>query len=102
LEQFGARLRVLGRFAEVRIALLEEEPSLAEALGGARGPAIVIGLFAGDGLHAGRDVPRLIGALDRNDVAFAGPVGGWPELADLVAAGVEAERSVAPTTRPKR
>jgi sirohydrochlorin cobaltochelatase len=75
----------LGGFAAVRIALLEEPPSLAEVLDGIAGPAVVVGLFAGEGLHGGEDLPDLIAG---RDVATAGIVGTWPEIAALVAAAV--------------
>jgi sirohydrochlorin cobaltochelatase len=75
----------LGGFAAVRIALLEEPPSLAEVLDGIAGPAVVVGLFAGEGLHGGEDLPDLIAG---RDVATAGIVGAWPEIAALVAAAV--------------
>jgi sirohydrochlorin ferrochelatase len=100
-ERLGRRIHALGRFAGVRIALLEEVPSLADTLAEIAGPAIVVGLFAGEGLHGARDVPRLIDALARADVDFAGHVGTWPETAELVAAAIERAES-ARASAPER
>ena len=81
------RLRALQRFSAVRSAFLEEEPALESAIERMPGPTVVIGLFAGQGLHGAEDVPRLIAGLRRPDVAFAGNVGTW-DIADAVAEAV--------------
>lgn len=77
------------RFAAVACAFLEEAPTLIDCVSGLRGPRVVIGLFVGDGLHGGEDVPALMDALGP-DVAFGGNVGAWPEIADLVTASIRA------------
>lgn len=87
-DTMACRLRDGGLFHSVRSAFLEEPPSLAEALAGIAGPAVVVGLFAGEGLHGAADVPRLITEIARPDVVFAGNVGGFAGLADVVAAAV--------------
>jgi len=71
-------------FRDVRIALLEENPSLQEAASGTAGPVVVVGLFSGEGLHGARDAPRLIADLARSDVAYAGVVGSMAGIEDLV------------------
>jgi sirohydrochlorin ferrochelatase len=73
-----------GAFRAVRIALLEEHPLLHEAANGAAGPAIVVGLFSGAGLHGARDAPKLIAELARSDVAYAGVVGSMAGIEELV------------------
>jgi sirohydrochlorin cobaltochelatase len=75
-------------FAAVRPAFLEEPPSLAEAVAAIAGPAVVVGLFVGEGLHGGADVPQLMSEIARPHVAFAGNLGGFADLAALVADAV--------------
>lgn len=87
-EQLAGRLDRSGEFLDTRVALLEELPSLAKAVVPVEGPVVVVGLFAGEGLHGGVDVPRLIGELKRDDVAFAGNIGAFDGIVDLVAAAV--------------
>ncbi len=79
-----------GRFPAVRTAFLEEPPALEESVSGVAGPIVVVGLFLGDGLHGAGDAPRLVAALGRDDAILAGNVGGYPEIADIVAAAVAA------------
>jgi sirohydrochlorin cobaltochelatase len=38
------------------------------------GPIIVVGLFAGDGMHGADDAKRLVAELNRDDVMLIGPV----------------------------
>jgi sirohydrochlorin ferrochelatase len=82
-------------FRDVRIALLEEHPSLHEAANGTAGPVVVVGLFSGEGLHGARDAPRLIVELARGDVAYAGVVGSMAGIEDLVVCAVA--RAVGPS-----
>lgn len=81
---------VAGRnaFARVRPAFLEEAPFLGDAIAGCRGPALVIGLFAGEGLHGGDDVPQRVAELNRPDLAFAGNVGAFETLPNMIAAAI--------------
>lgn len=87
-ERLAASLRLQLRFRSIRTALIEEPPSLAEAVSDRRGPVLVIGLFAGEGMHAAADAPRLVAELDRGDVVFAGPAARLEGLAEVVAAAV--------------
>lgn len=87
-ERIASAVRSQRRFRTVDTAFLEERPFVQDALARMPGPVIVVGLFSGDGLHGAEDAPRLIAALGRNDVIFAGNVGGFPGLADLVAAAI--------------
>lgn len=82
------RVRQLGPFETVLGAFLEQSPSLSEALSGHAGPTVVVGLFVGNGLHGQADLQRLMGTLPANRAAFAGNVGAWPDIADLVAARI--------------
>jgi sirohydrochlorin ferrochelatase len=77
-----------GRFAGVTAAFLEEAPLVDDVLRTVPGPALVAGLFAGEGLHGREDLDRLIAGADRTDLVPVGNVGAWPEVADLVAAAV--------------
>jgi sirohydrochlorin ferrochelatase len=86
--ELADRLGKLQRFSDVEAVFLEQPPTLTDVLSRQSGPVVVVGLFVGDGLHGGEDVARLIAALQRSDIVFAGNVGTWPEIADIVAAAV--------------
>jgi sirohydrochlorin ferrochelatase len=88
-EMLAKRLARCGSFGDVRTAYLEQAPSLSEALATSRAPAVVVGLFAGEGLHGGTDVVRMIAEAGRSDIAFAGNAGSWPEIAKIVVCAVE-------------
>ena len=91
-ERLADRVRLGRPFHGVRVAFLEEPPSLNDAALESPGPIIVAGLFAGNGLHGADDVAHLMAALRRDDVVFAGNIAAFPELADVVAATVERAR----------
>jgi sirohydrochlorin ferrochelatase len=80
-------------FRAVRVAVLEGGTTLGETLDAVRGPAVVVGLFAGEGLHGAEDVPALLAA---RDVGFAGNVGAWRAIAGVVEAAVS--RATDPAT----
>jgi sirohydrochlorin ferrochelatase len=80
--------RMLAHFGSVRAAFLDQSPTLADVTAAARGPAVVVGLFAGEGLHGADDVRHLIAALRRNDLFFAGNVASFPGIVDLIVACV--------------
>ncbi|MDQ2081342.1 CbiX/SirB N-terminal domain-containing protein [Xanthobacteraceae bacterium Astr-EGSB] len=82
------RLAATRRFYDVCPAFLEEPPSLAQALDRISGPVVVVGLFAGEGLHGGDDAPQLVREAVRADVVFAGNVGTFTGIADVIAAAV--------------
>lgn len=88
-EAVADRLRTGARFAAVANAYLEEPPALGEALASHPGPAVVVGMFVGHGLHARIDLPRLLASLPDRRLAFAGHAGGWREIADVVANGLQ-------------
>lgn len=87
-EQLAESVRKRAMFRTVRVALLEEPPSLRKAAAELTGPIVVLGLFAGDGLHGGNDAPRLVAGLGRADAAYAGTIGSLAGIDDLVAAAV--------------
>jgi sirohydrochlorin ferrochelatase len=71
-------------FKAVDVAFLEERPFLDEAMSSTEGPAVVVGMFSGDGLHGARDAPRLVARLGRPDVRYAGVIGNLPGIAEVV------------------
>lgn len=81
-----ARLCGLGLFGHVDAAYLEEPPVLPDMLSNLDRPTVLVGLFCGDGLHGGVDIPRAVERLERRDVVFAGNVGTWHEIGDVIAA----------------
>ncbi len=87
-EQLADRVRGRRCFRDARIALLEEAPSLAEATADTPGPIIVVGLFAGEGVHGADDTKRLVAELGRDDIVLVEPVGTFEGLDTIVAAAV--------------
>ena len=69
-------------FACVEAAFLEEAPFLHEQIASRWQHSIVVGFFSGEGLHAREDVPAALVGTSAN---YLGAVGGWPEIAALVA-----------------
>jgi len=95
-EQLSERLCKRRRFRDMRVAFLEEPPSLADAVVGVRGPVIVVGLFAGEGMHGANDAKRLVAELAREDVILIGPVGALAGIAGLITAAVAHHRLARP------
>lgn len=87
-EQVARAIERRANFTGVGIALLEERPHLEEAMASVPGPAVVVGMFSGEGLHGARDAPRLIAALNRRDVVYAGVIGTVAGVERLVARSV--------------
>ena len=75
-------------FRQVRVAFLEESPFLDQAAASISGPAIVVGLFSGEGMHGAKDAPRLTAGLGRDDITFAGVIGSASGIEDMVARSV--------------
>ncbi|HSM19375.1 MAG TPA: CbiX/SirB N-terminal domain-containing protein, partial [Hyphomicrobiales bacterium] len=86
----------LSDFVSVDVAFLEEEPFLDDALSGMPGPAVVLGLFAGDGLHAGEDLPATVAKSGRRDIVLCGPIAAEPALVDLLEKAILGEQKPAP------
>lgn len=87
-ERLAQSVKQCGLFRSVRIALLEESPSLHQATADVAGPILVIGLFCGNGMHGAGDVPRLIAELGRGDVVFGGNIVNFEGIEQLVVASV--------------
>jgi sirohydrochlorin ferrochelatase len=92
-ERIAAQLAAIREFAGVGAAFLEEPPDIKEAILTARAPCVVVGLSAGEGLHGGEDAPELVLEVARAHVVFAGNVGGFAGLADVIAAAIRRARS---------
>ncbi len=87
-EQVARAIEGRAAFRGVGIALLEERPFMDEAMALVQGPAIVVGMFSGEGMHGAGDAPRLIAELNRNDVVYAGVIGNVAGIENLVAGAV--------------
>ena len=68
------------RFRSVEIAFLEEDPFVADQLNAVIGPAVAVGLFMGEGMHGGEDLPQAVRASRRGDIVIAPPLSQSPEL----------------------
>ena len=79
LFRLGAEIRCGNAFGEVRQALLEEEPGVAEALATvACRQVVAVGCFAEEGRHAVGDVPRNAGREPRCRWSMTGRLGRRP------------------------
>lgn len=80
-----ARLRALNRFAEVVPALVEESPTLDEAVAGLTRPTIIVSLLASDGLHGDDDLSE---ALESAEVPVfrTGALGSNPLIRPILEA----------------
>ena len=87
-ERLADHIRQRQSFCETRIALLEESPSLAEAIEGMSGLIIVVGLFAGEGMHGVDDAKRLVAELSRDDIMLIGPVGTFAGIETVIVSAV--------------
>jgi sirohydrochlorin ferrochelatase len=87
-ERLADRVRQRQCFCDTRIALLEEAPSLADAIKGMSGTIIVVGLFVGEGMHGADDARRLVAELKREDVRLIGPIGTFAGIEAVIASAV--------------
>jgi sirohydrochlorin ferrochelatase len=78
------RLAERSLFGTVETAFLEEPPFLADQLAGIDRPLIIVGLFAGEGLHGAEDLPHAVAASGRTDVALAEPLSRSAALVELI------------------
>lgn len=72
------------RFAGIELAFLEESPFLDDHIKVVEGPVVVVGLFAGEGLHGGVDLPEAVERAGRNDVVLSPPLARSPALMNLI------------------
>ncbi|MCU0954512.1 MAG: DUF4202 family protein [Hyphomicrobium sp.] len=85
-----------GQFQSVECAFLEEAEFVVDALKRLKEtPTVVLGFFAGDGLHSAEDVPEAISESDAMAV-YAGSISKTPELQDLILSAARAEFGSAP------
>jgi sirohydrochlorin ferrochelatase len=89
-EQVALAIEKRAACRKVVVAFLEERPSLEETVASIRGPAVVVGLFSGEGLHGAKDAPKLVARLRRREIVFAGIMGSGPGIEDLVGRAVVA------------
>ncbi|GIK80406.1 MAG: hypothetical protein KJZ73_06705 [Pseudorhodoplanes sp.] len=80
------RIRKIGCFAQVSGVFLEQAPFLVDFLRRSPGPSVVVGLFTGEGLHGRHDLQGILSSSPVDHIIYAGNVGAWPEIADIVAA----------------
>jgi sirohydrochlorin cobaltochelatase len=73
---------------DVAFAFLEERPHLDEVAQSIEGPAIVVGMFSGEGQHGAKDAPRLVAQLGRPDVIYAGVIGSAPDIDKVICCSV--------------
>lgn len=74
------------KFAAVEVAFLEEPPFLSDQLRNLSGPLCVFGLFVGEGLHGGEDLPRAVADNVRPGLILAPPLADCEGMIDLIAA----------------
>lgn len=86
---------------DVAVAFLEERPSLEEAVHLIKGPAIVVGMFSGDGVHGARDAPQLVAKLARGDVIYSGVIGNAPGIEEVVGRSVVRALAGKPIAQPE-
>lgn len=87
-EAIAGAIAKRGGSRDVTVAFLEEQPDLEEAVRSIKGPAIVVGMFSGDGVHGARDAPHLVAKLARSDVIYAGVIGNAPGIESVVGGSV--------------
>jgi sirohydrochlorin cobaltochelatase len=87
-ERIAREVRNRAAFRDVHIAFLEQRPFFREAAALVSGPAIVVGMFSGEGMHGAGDAPRLVAELDRKDIVFAGAIGSFAGVEDLILTAV--------------
>jgi sirohydrochlorin ferrochelatase len=87
----AAQIAQHNHFQSVECAFLEEAEFLADALTRSeRTPTVVLGFFAGDGLHSAEDVPETISETGSKAV-YAGSIGKAPEVRELILQAVANE-----------
>lgn len=86
--RISRKLESLDGFASVATAFLEEPPFIVNQLASEKGPVVVSGFFAGNGMHSTHDVPAAIEETGARAI-YAGPVGASPAVRTLIAEAVE-------------
>ena len=77
-------VKSMKRFADVRLALLEEAPFIDDLLKEISGPSAIVGMFAAPGGHAIDDVQDAMAKNSRSDMLNTGPIGANPRMINIV------------------
>lgn len=75
-----------GAFLRVEVSFLEEEPLFIDALENRTLPTFVLGLFAGEGMHAAGDIHGAVVALGNPLVHIVEQLGGYAGIVELITA----------------
>ncbi len=73
-------------FAQVEVSFLEEEPYFVSALADRTRPTFVLGLFAGEGMHAAGDIQGAVIELGNPQVHMVEQLGGYAGIIELITA----------------
>jgi sirohydrochlorin ferrochelatase len=87
------RIAASGRFDNVVVSYLEQDPLITDVLATITSPVAVIGMFASTGMHASVDIEEAIAAFPGLDIDYLGPIGEDDRIADLIADIVSADRT---------
>lgn len=71
-------------FAGIGQCFLEEVPFVDDRIAALQGPVIVVGLFAGEGMHGAVDLPGAVRNSGRNDIFLAMPLARAPGLLEVI------------------
>ncbi len=83
-EVVADNLAGLSQFKSINTAYLEEPPMLDDQLATLPGPMVVVGLFVGEGMHGGGDLPEAVAGCARDDVYLCPPLTHWPALKQFI------------------
>jgi sirohydrochlorin ferrochelatase len=75
-------------FSEVKVAFLEEAPLFPDVLKHCRRPVVVLGLFAGNGMHADEDVRNMVKELSDPSVVVIEQLGGYADVIELIVSSI--------------
>ena len=89
IEAHADEMRRRSVFATVETAYLEEPPFLPDVLDCLAGPAVMIGMFASEGLHAGEDLPAAMEHAQGVQAYYTGAIGAHPKVGEIVAGAIE-------------
>ena len=70
------------------VSFLEEAPLFLDALQASPRPTLVMGLFAGTGLHAAEDVLGAVEALGDPQVFAVDRLGGYADVIEMICEGL--------------
>ncbi|MCB1377873.1 MAG: hypothetical protein KDK89_05830 [Alphaproteobacteria bacterium] len=82
------RMAAENLFRDVVVSYLEEKPFFADQLMACPRPTIVLGLFAGGGMHATEDVRGAVAELGDPKVHIVEQLGGFAGIIEMAVAGL--------------